>query len=260
MAGIDLTHWHTQREFAIAQAACLIAGHDPHSRKSMHDDERVWSQYNLAMQQLKEDYGNEVAHLRTAFEIFSPFPEKNRLRVNKFLQERVGIRSIGVESVIREIQDDAPFLVSINAGEFDENLPPIEADRFSRKELIAWCESRGWASAYDFSGWKSTDEGTGIKRQEGENCPATGNGVSPESADVATSAMLARDISQRLQNNLEALIAAMAMKHYQYDASDAKSAVPAKLVALLEIDGVTLSPQTIRGYLSRGAARLGKKK
>ena len=119
-----------------------------------------------------------------------------------------------------------------------------------------WCSVSGVVSQYEFM-------------RDGEQihswvaiCDPIVTEKSPAFAvpQISSESVAPQTLSPRAANNYVALIAAMAMKHYQYDASDPKSDVPAKLEKLLVGCGVTLTAQTIRGYLQRGAERLGKQK
>ena len=253
---MSLEHWQTEDAFTLHEAACLIVGLDPLAKlPAQHENE---GKLALLCRQLDRDYRHEASQLIDAvLRHFHPDSEEDPQlhspnSISWITKMHDGIRSKNYELARKEVITSACFTDITCASDVEDLCYPIEQQRFTREEVASWCIKKGWQSKFDFS-----DKGQAARwHDESDAALAT----SLEKAEVVAPAAQTADTSQRAKNNYEALITAMAKKHYQYDAADAKSEVPAKLEKLLESEGISLSAQTIRMYLRSGATRLGKQK
>ena len=251
---MSLDHWQTEDSFTLHEVACLIVGFDPLAKKAAQPE--FEGKFALLCRQLDRDYKHEASQLIDAvLKHFHPNDDEepdlhSPNSISWSTKTHDGIRSKNYEWARKEVITSSRFTDITCAGDVEDLCYPVEQQKFAREEVANWCLKRGWQSKFDFS-----DMGN-ASRWHDERTGAIA--VSSDKPEVTPPAAQAVETSQRAKNNYEALIAAMAKKHYQYDAADAKSEVPAKLEKLLESEGVALSAQTIRAYLRSGATRLGK--
>ena len=255
-AQMSIEHWQTEDEFTLDELACLIVGVDPLAKHvSPHGHE---GKINLLGRQLDRDYRHEASRLINAvLKNFHPQNDEepelhSPSSISWSIKGNDGIRSKNYDWARNEVITSSMFTDITCASDVEDLCYPVDLQKFTREEVARWCAKRGWQSKFDFS-----DKGHSVRWHDDNH---TRVAASSATAGIVTPNLLGPEVSPRAKNNYEALIAAMAMKHYQYDASDAKSEVPAKLEILLENRGVALTAQTIRGYLQRGAERLGKQK
>ena len=253
---MSIEHWQTEDEFTLDELACLIVGVDPLAQHaSPHGHE---GKITLLGRQLHRDYRHEASRLIDAvLKYFHPYddadPEEHSpSSISWSTKANDGIRSKNYEWARNEVITSSSLTDITCAGDVEDLCYPVEQQKFTREEAARWCAKRGWQSKFNF-----LDKGHAARWHDEGNATVA---VLSEKAEVTAPVAQAVETSQRAKNNYEALITAMAKKHYQYDATDAKSEVPAKLEKLLENEGITLSAQTIRTYLRRGAARLSDKK
>lgn len=245
---MNLTHWNTARDFTIHEIASLIAGIDPLATSPAPSNDAD-SKRKLATKQLLEDHCEEVSRLIDAFTWHSDPPEEGLYSLDEISSQtnaHTGIWSQGYNFARREILRGGPLSAVVTTGDVEEYCFPTETQLFSREEVIRWIAMRKWQSAFSF--------GSG---ENGVNASTSSTATPPASERLTeTSNPDPQLATPRLTNNQDALIAAMAHKHYKFEPNDARSDVPKKLAALLEQYEYRLDAQTIRGYLKNGIARL----
>lgn len=248
---MDLAHWQTEDKFTLDEIASLIVGVDPLA-KSFPFPPELEGKRALVERQLERDYRSEVSRLRIAVsEHYHPDDEaKNRTGSIAWMTKgNDGIRSSNYNLARADVLEDTIFHILDNASDVEDLCFPVSEQKFSREEVARWCMVRGWKSQFAFhelgsnAAWHETDDLDPSKKP----------------AALLASETQQDQVRTRAANNYVTLIAAMAIKHYQYDPTESKSTVPARLELLMSQYGCELSAQTIRGYLAQGSARIGSK-
>ena len=268
---MSLQHWDYYDSFTVHDAARLIAGFDPGlghiedratAAKVAFIEEQICTAVQNGLHRVMNFFGDDWDKLGDA----APYTDIGSGSIPALAVTYMLSALQLARDKVADAKDDATrqrvhesftnildrhYTAIERMCDSDRDVPINTSKiRISRESIALWSACARIESAYKF-------DSNGTPENGRQSPPGTGD---DSLTTFAAPRSLAAESSPRKDNNMAALLAAMAIDKYGYQPGASRSEVPGDLAVLLRTFGYVVSDQTIRRFLREGTGLLTLRK